>query len=194
LETVIIADNQLRDRQRELKRILNAPGLEMDTQTAIVPTSDPTPLRYTVEPERLAEAAVNNRMEMLDTELAIARETSNLRAARNGTLPLVSLDYTYNLNGLGASLDESFNLLHDNDFADHRAGLRVQIPIGNQAALSRLRRSILNRAQQLATRDQRALQVRQEVFNAADQLEANWQRILASRKRVVLAARVVAVE
>ena len=194
LETVIIADNQLRDRQRELKRILNAPGLEMDTPTAIVPTSDPTPLRYTVEADRLAEAAVDNRMEMLETELAIARETSNVRAARNATLPLVSLDYTYNVNGLGPSLDDSFSLLRDNDFADHRAGLRVQVPIGNQAALSRLRRSILTRVQQLATRDQRALQIRQEVFNAADQLEANWQRILASRKRVILAARVVELE
>jgi outer membrane protein TolC len=194
LETVITADNQLRDRQRELKRILNAPGLEMDTATAIVPTSDPTPLRYVVEPDRLAESAVANRMEMLETELAIARETSNVRAARNAALPLVSLDYTYNVNGLGPTLDESFNLLRDNDFSDHRAGLRVQVPIGNQAAANALRRSILNRVQQLATRDQRALQIRQEVFNAADQLDANWQRILASRKRVILAARVVGVE
>jgi outer membrane protein TolC len=194
IETVIIADNQLRDRQRELKRILNAPGLEIDTSIAIVPTSDPTPLRYTVEATRLADAAVENRMEMLEAELAIASQTANIRAARNATLPLVSLDYTYNMNGLGPSLDESFELLRENDFADHRAGLRVQVPIGNQAALSRLRRAILTRVQQLATRDQRALQIRQEVFNAADQLEANWQRILASRKRVVLAARVVALE
>jgi outer membrane protein TolC len=194
LETVITADNQLRDRQRELKRVLNAPGLEMGTQTAIVPTSDPTPLRYTVETDRLAESAVANRMEILETELAIARETANVRVARNATLPLVSLNYTYNINGLGPSLDESFNLLRDNDFSDHRVGLQVQVPIGNQAAMSALRRSILNRVQQLATRDQRALQIRQEVFNAADQLEANWLRILASRKRVILAARVVGVE
>jgi len=194
LENVITADNQLRDRQRELRRVLNAPGLGLDTNTAIVPTSDPTPLRYVVEPERLAEAAVANRMEMLESELAIARATSNVRASRNATLPLVSLNYQYNVNGLGPSLDESFNLLRDNDFSDHRVGLQVQVPIGNEAALNALRRSILNREQQLATRDQRALQIRQEVYNATDQLEANWLRIMASRKRVILAARVVGVE
>ena len=194
VEAVIVADNQLRDRQRELKRLLNAPGLEIDATTFIVPATEPAPLRYVVDPPRLADAAVDNRMEMLELELAIARETAAVRVARNDTLPLLSLDYSYGVNGLGPSLDDSFDLLRDNDFTDHRASLRLQVPIGNQAALSRLRRAVLNRVQQLATRDQRAMQIRQEVFNATDGLEASWQRILAGRQRVILAARVVELE
>jgi outer membrane protein TolC len=194
LENVIIADNQLRDRQRELKRILNAPDLRMDQPVAIVPTTDPRPLRYSVDATGLANAAVTNRMEMLDVELSIARDAAEVAVARNATLPLVALDYTYGVNGLGKSFDESFNMLGDSDFTDHRIGLRVQVPIGNQAAASRLRQALLRRLQTLATRDQRDLQIRQEVFNAVDQLEATWQRILATRQRVVLAARVVELE
>jgi outer membrane protein TolC len=194
LENVIIADNQLRDRQRELKRILNAPELPMGAPVAIVPSTDPRPLRYSVDATELAHAAVGNRMEMLETELALARDAAEVTVARNATLPLVALDYTYSVNGLGKSIDDSFQLLQDSDFADHRLGLRVEVPIGNEAALSRLRRSLLRRLQTLATRDQRDLQIRQEVFNAVDQLEATWQRILASRQRVVLAARVVELE
>jgi outer membrane protein TolC len=194
LEAVIIADNQLRDRQRELKRILNAPGLGMDSPVAIVPATEPRPLRYSVEASQLADAAVGNRMEMLEAELAIARDVADIRVARNGTLPLVAFDYSYSVNGLGPSLDESFDLLAENDFADHRFGLRLEVPIGNQAALSRLRRALLRRMQALATRDQRDLQIRQEVFNAVDQLEGTWQRILAGRQRVILAARVVDLE
>ena len=194
LEAVIIADNQLRDRQRELKRLLNAPGLGMDAPVAIVPATEPRPLRHAVDAAALAEAAVGNRMEMLETELAIARDAADVRVARNATLPLVAFDYSYSVNGLGPSLDESLDLLGENDFSDHRFGLRLEVPIGNQAALSRLRRALLRRMQTLATRDQRDLQIRQEVFNAADQLEATWQRILASRQRVVLAARVVELE
>jgi outer membrane protein TolC len=194
LEAVIIAENQLRDRQRELKRVLNAPGLDIGSPTAVIPTTEATALRYRLDPQGLADAAVDNRMEMLELELAIARETANVRVARNETLPLVSFDYAYNVNGLGESFDESLELLGENNYADHRLGLRVQVPIGNQAAMSRLRRALLTRVQQLATRDQRALQIRQEVFNAADQLEANWQRILATRQRAILAARLLAVE
>ena len=194
LEAVIIADNQLRDRQREMKRLLNSPDLRMDAPVALVPSTDPRPLRYSVDATELAAAAVENRMEMLEAELAIAREASEVNVARNSTLPLVAFDYSYGVNGLGPSFDDSFDMLGESDFADHRFGLRVQVPIGNQAAMSRLRRALLRRLQTLATRDQRDLQVRQEVFNAVDQLEATWQRILATRQRVVLAARVVELE
>ena len=114
--------------------------------------------------------------------------------ARNATLPLVALDYSYRINGLGKSFDRSFEMLRDSDFANHQVGLQVQVPIGNQAAMSRLRGALLRRLQTLATRDQRDLQIRQEVFNAVDQLEATWQRLLAARQRVVLAARVVELE
>ena len=194
LEAVIIADNQLRDRQRELKRILNAPGLPMDAPVAIVPSTQPRPLRYSVDATALAAAAVDNRMEMLEAELGIARDAAEVAVARNATLPLVALDYSYGVNGLGSNFDESFEMLGESDFADHRLGLRLQVPIGNQAALSRVRRALLRRLQTLATRDQRDLQIRQEVFNAVDRLEATWQRILATRQRVVLAARVVELE
>jgi outer membrane protein TolC len=194
LENVIIADNQLRDRQRELKRILNAPDLPMGAPVAIVPSTEPRPMRYSVDAAALASAAVGNRMEMLEVELGIARDVATVQVARNAALPLVALDYSYGVNGLGPSMDESLKMLGDSDFTDHRLGLRVEVPIGNQVALSRLRQAMLRRLQTLATRDQRDLQIRQEVFNAVDQLEATWQRILAARQRVVLAARVVEAE
>jgi outer membrane protein TolC len=194
LENVIIADNQLRDRQRELKRILNAPELPMEAPIAIVPSTEPHPLRYSVDAAALANAAVGNRMEMLEVELGLARDVAAINVARNATLPLVALDYTYSVNALGPSMDESFKMLGDSDFTDHRLDLRLQVPIGNQSALSRLRQAMLRRLQTLATRDQRDLQIRQDVFNAVDQLEATWQRILAARQRVVLAARVVEAE
>ena len=72
--------------------------------------------------------------------------------------------------------------------------VRVQVPVGNRAAMARLRRALLQRLSTLATRDQREIQIRGEVLDAVGELEASWQRILASRQRVVLAARVVELE
>ena len=194
LEQIIIAENTVRDRQRDLKRTLNEVGLGMETDTVIVPATEPNALYFKLDPERLAGLALDKRMEMLELELRIAADTASVEAARNATLPLVTMDYTYNVNGLGDSYGSSFDVTGDRDFEDHRIGLRVEVPIGNEAAMSRLRRAILSRVQRLATRDQRALQIRQEVFNAVDQLEANWQRIVAARQRTVLAARVLAAE
>jgi outer membrane protein TolC len=82
----------------------------------------------------------------------------------------------------------------EKDFEDHRVGLRVEVPLGNQAARSRLRRALARRQQELASRDQRVALIRQEVLNAVDQFQANWQRILAARQRAALAARLLDVE
>jgi outer membrane protein TolC len=184
----------VRDRERELKRILNAPGLEMASNTIVVPGSEPNPVAYRLDPERLAEQAMDQRMELLELELQIAAETANVALARNNTLPLVNLDYTYNVNGLGPSFDDSIDQARRSDFADHRFGLQVEVPIGNEAARSRLRQALLSRIQTLATRDQRAQLIRQEVYNAVDQLAANWQRYVAAVERVRLAELVLAIE
>lgn len=194
IEAIILADNDMRDRQREVKRILNAPGLEMESATALVPATDPAAVVYHLDGPALAKAALNGRMELLQTELQIAQETANVRVARHETLPLVTLQYTYSVNGLGPSVDDALTQVRQKRFEDHTASLHVEVPIGNEAAASRLRRAIYSRQSQLATRDQQAAQVRQEVLDAVDQLEANWQRIVAARQRVVLAARVLEAE
>ncbi len=194
LEQIIIAENTVRDRQRDLKRTLNEAGLGMETDTILIPATAPSALYYKLDADQLAEAALAHRMEMLELELRIAADVANIDFARNQTLPLVTLDYSYNVNGLGRSFGESFALVDDRDFEDHHVGLHAEVPIGNEAARSRLRRAILNRVQRLATREQRALQIREEVYNATDQLEANWQRIVATRQRTVLAARVLEAE
>jgi outer membrane protein TolC len=193
LEGIIIADNDVRDRERELKRILNEPDLQLGSDTIIVPTSEPRGVGWQLNAETIVERAMNGRMELLEQELRIAEETANIAFARNDLLPLVTLDYRYGINGLGGDFGASFTQVRDADFQDHTVGVHVEVPLGN-AARARLRAALANRLQQLATKEQRALQIKQEVYNAVDQLEANWQRYLAARKRVVLAARVLDVE
>ncbi|WP_428939396.1 TolC family protein [Fontivita pretiosa] len=194
IEAIINAENAVRDRQRELKRVLNQPGLEMNTRTVLIPATLPNALQYSLDADRLVDAAMKHRMEMLELELRIAQETSSVAFARNDTLPLVVLDYTYNVNGLGPGWDESFNMVSDKNFEDHRLGLRMEVPIGNEAARSRLRRALATRLQTLTSRQQRAMLITQEVLNALDQLQANWQRILATRQRTILAARLLDAE
>jgi outer membrane protein TolC len=194
LQNIIDAENRLRDRQRELKRVLNLPNVEMDSPTYLVPRSEPVAIPYKLDPQILAAQSLNQRMELLETELEISKAAASYLAAKNDTLPLVSLQYTYNVNGLGSSFEDSFTMVRDKDYEDHRVGLQLQIPIGNEAARSRLRQAIATRVQQLATRENQIDTIKQEVFNAVDQLSANYQKILAARIRVQLAARVLEAE
>jgi outer membrane protein TolC len=76
-----------------------------------------------------------------------------------------------------------------NNAENWTAGLTAEIPLGNAAARSRVRRAILERVQRLATRDLRRMAIQQEVFDAVDPLDQNRERILAARNEVVLAGR-----
>jgi outer membrane protein TolC len=194
VESIINAQNLVLESERDLKRILHDAALDMQSPTVIIPSTEPTPQYYNVDPDRLIAHAMAGRMELLETELNIAQATSDVRVARHELLPLVTLQYNYNINGLGSSLDDSFSMVEDANFQDNAVGLQIEVPIGNEAARSRLRQAMLRRLQELATRQQREEQIRQEVLTAADRLELNWQRILAARQRVALARRVLEVE
>jgi len=194
LEAIIIAENNVRDRERELKRTLNKAELDMQTPTVLVPATEPDPVRYELRKQRLVAIAFENRMEMLELELQIAEDISSIDYMHNQALPLVTMDYRYNINGLGDSRDDSFDLLFDKRFEDHRVGVQLLVPLGNEAAKSRLLQAFYQRRQRLATRDNREALIELEVLNAIDQLEANWQRILASRQRSILDGRLFEAE
>lgn len=194
LEAIIVSENNVRDRQRELKRTLHKAGLDMQTPTVLIPATEPDPVRYQLDRGRLVATAVDNRMEMLELELQIAEDVATLDYVQNQALPVATMDYTYNVNGLGPTREESFDLLFDKRFEDHRLGLQLLVPIGNAAANSRVRQAFYQRRQRLASRDSREAQVELEVLNAIDQLEANWQRILAGRQTTVLNGRLFEAE
>jgi len=194
LEAIIVAENNLRDRERELKRVIKKAGLEMETPTVLIPATVPDPVHYEFQGKQLVEKAIDNRMEMLELELQIAEDISTIDYLRNQALPLVTADYTYNISGLGKTRSDSFDLLFDKNFEDHRVGLQLLVPLGNKAAKSRLLSALYQRRQRLVTRQNREELIELEVLNAIDQLEANWQRILASRQSAILDGRLYEAE
>ena len=194
LESIILAENNLRDRQRELKQILNKTGLQMQGPTAIMPSTEPAPVHYTFQAGELVKQATENRMEMLELQLEIAKNISSIHYLKNQALPLVNMGYTYNINGLGPTRRDSFDLLQDNNFADHRIGLELVIPLGNKAAESSLRAAYHSRIQTLASKENREKIIEVEVLDALDQLESNWQRILAARQSTILQERLYQAE
>ncbi len=194
LEAIILAENSVRDRERDLKRTLNKRGLGMQTPTVVVPATVPDPVRYELKKRLLVITAIENRMEMLELELQIAGDIAAVDYMKNQALPLVTMDYRYNVNGLGATRDDSLDLLFDKRFEDHRLGFQLLVPLGNEAARSQMQQALYQRRQRLASRDSRQALIELEVLNAIDQLEANWQRVLASRQRSILDGRLFGAE
>jgi len=194
LEAIVIADNLVLLRQRELKQIVNAPGLEVDTPVLILPATPPDPVEYVFDTGELQRAAVANRAELLELELRLAADAVNIGVARNDLLPLVNLTYRYRLNGLADSPPSAVEQNFRWQYPDWTIGVSAEVPLDNEEARSRLRQALLARMQRAATRELREQLIRREVLDAADSLHAGWQRILAARQATIAAGRALASE
>lgn len=194
LESIINAENILLVQQRELKRIVNMPGLDLASETVIVPETDPAPTPYKFEARPLIDQAVANRMEMLELELQLSADLSTIEYSKNQALPLFTLDYQYSINGLGETFHSANEQLSKNRFESWSLGLSGQVPIGNEAAKARVQSAILTRLQRLSTKDARSQAISQEVLNAVDAVDLGWRRIMAARQAAVAAARTLTAE
>jgi outer membrane protein TolC len=194
LDGIIRAQKELQDRERELKQIMNEADLSIDSPTVVVPMTEPDPVRYELDKQRLSASAVENRMEMLELELQLAQDTSTVQYYENQALPLVTVDYTYRMNGLGAVRNDAYDMMYKRDFEDHIAGMQLIVPLGNEAAKNRLLEAQYRKRQRLVSKENRRTLIEMEVFGAVEQLEANWQSILAGRQNAILAGRLYEAE
>ncbi len=194
LDQIIAAQNFVSERERELKRVMNAPGLDIGTQTYLLPQTLPDPIRYDFDYQELGEQAVSHRMEILELELQLAIDESTIALRKNATLPLFTLDYTAVTNGLGGTWSSAGGQAGGFDYIDHFLRAQFEMPIGNQTANANLREAVLLRVQRLSTRDAREQSIREETFNAADRVRSSWGRILASRLSVITATRTLDAE
>ncbi|MEM7623945.1 MAG: TolC family protein, partial [Planctomycetota bacterium] len=194
IEDIIVAQNDVFLRQREVKQLLNIPGLDVDTDVNLITVSDPDPVRYDLDGNALADAAMRDRAELLEIELNLARDAANIAFQRNQALPLLALDYTYSINGLGAAFEEALRVASENRFESWTLGVSAEVPLGNAQRKAAVQQAVLTRLQRLATQDSRRQSIRREVLDAVDNIESGWQRILAARQAVALNTRTLEAE
>lgn len=188
LEGLIVADTNLKIRQRQLKLLMNDPELKLDSPTLLAPTSQPNLLSFDFDREQLVAKALAGRLELLEMELKLAADLTKIEYLENQTLPQFMLDYSYgalgrNENSFGGAFDNTVS----GNYEDWSVGLRMEMPLTNELRKSRLQRAVNERLQRLTTRQLRELTVRREIYDALDQLQQNWQRIVAARQNVIVA-------
>ncbi|MCP4417965.1 MAG: TolC family protein [Chloroflexi bacterium] len=180
--------------ERNLKRILNKPGIGIDSPTILICDIDPAPMEYKLDANKLIDHALQHRMELLVLELQLLSSDQTISHRQNGLLPSLSLSYRYNINALGSSLGDSYDLLKRGRFVDHALGLQLEIPLGNKAAQSRLDLALLQRKLTLVTQKNREFLIKQEVIDALGNLNTNWNRLITARESTILAGRTLAAE
>lgn len=194
VESLIVAQNDVLERQRALKAIMNTPGLTLDTSTALIPATTPDPVELVLDRSALHQAATQNRMELLELEMLLAADAARVLLDRNGTLPDLRFLASYGASGLDADFDKAAESAIDRQSRDWSVGASLNMPLDNEAARSRLRASLLRHMQRGASKQARELAISRQVLRACDNLETAWQRILATRLASIAAGTALASE
>ena len=187
LPGMIAAENQFLEDQRRIKRLMNRPDVPVESATILETATPPAPTPYAFDRDELVRIALETRMEMLRLELQLAQDFSAIEFAKNQALPSFVLDYRYSIQGLGQSLSDASTVLRDNDFESWSVSVTGEIPIGNEAAKSRVRQAILARIQRLSTRQAQQQAITEEVLSAIDRVNSQWEQVLAGRQALILA-------
>lgn len=154
----------------------------------------------TALPDLIAQG-LQDRPELLETDVDLVNRQISRKAARNALLPTVSLVGFYAGSGLAGlvtpgnsslvptDLPGSWQNAFNNSSPDYFVGLNLNIPIRNRVAKADQYRSELEYRQAGLRKEQLRKQIRIEVRNAQYALEQSRARVDAARKARDLAQR-----
>ncbi len=187
LEGIIVTETLVRERERELKRIMNREDMPIDSELSIITLTQPRPVSLDLDPEAMVNQALAERMDLFELELALAVDEEIIRLRRNAILPRVDLKLAFAVGAEDDDFGSAFGRLATHSSSDTSVGLAMEIPIGNEVSESRLGRARLQRLRRRISKEQRELIIRQEVCNALDRLKREWERILVARQGTIIA-------
>jgi len=194
LENVINAENEILDKEDELKEILDMVDGGLLSDVGIVPADQPG---FEVEKVDLYESlrtALQSRPDLLELQVSLESKKIEIVRARNQLLPTLDLTATLNYNALGRGFGHSFHkiaspsLTHP-EYYDRSVGLSLEIPLGNRSARSSYIKAKLQARQAVLSLWKKERQVQKEVRAAVRQIDTNIERVKATRKARELAAK-----
>ncbi len=141
---------RVKDAEDQLKSLMNDPQLNLAEDIEIVPIEFPSAEEIALDRLGELQAALDNRQELREAELAIEVAKINVGTAKNEALPRFDVTFSYVYDALGKSFYDSSRNLSDLDFHNYTVGLQFEWPIGNRGPRAAVRQARLEHAQALA--------------------------------------------
>ncbi|MCE5333479.1 MAG: TolC family protein [Desulfobacteraceae bacterium] len=187
-EQVLIAEANRRRMEHELRRLMNNPDLPLESETIIVPITEPRLEGIRFDREKVTQVAFRSRMDLFDNELQQAIDRVTVYVNRNALLPSLLFTFNYAFSGTKPTFNAALDQLYQESLTTYNFGLVAELPLeGNRTAKAQLRDSLLRQRQTFANRDVLRQSIHQEVLDSVDAVEKNWERIIANLTAVTLA-------
>ncbi|MFO0795653.1 MAG: TolC family protein, partial [Candidatus Brocadiaceae bacterium] len=194
IETVINAENAMRDREDELKKVMNLADNDIISDANIMPTDKPVFEPKTVELKDTLKVAMERRPELHGLHLQVENADIQKRKKKNELYPQLDFTGGVRYSGLGKEVSDANDSTFSEQFQGEFLGLTLSIPIGNRSARSQYNKAKTSEMQANMNVQKKELDIVVEVRAAVRQVMTNIERVKATQKARVLAEKRLDVE
>jgi len=191
---VISATDAIKDTEENLKRITNIIQDETLWNATIQPTDTPSFEEVKADLEEGIATALKDRPEYNQAKIDISNSDISIMVAKNQTLPIIDLQGSLTLNGLGGNFGDPMSQVGKADYRAWNVGIALRMPIGNRVSKAGLKRSELIKEQKLLDLKDLEQQIISDVRSGVRILESDRKRIDATTAAEDFARQVLTVE
>ncbi len=182
LEGVLIAENDIKDREDDLKQVMNLSNNAILSDVSIVPLDRAFFKIMDVSLKKSIEIALENRPEVFEQGLDIANARIKVKQQKNQLLPQLDIETGISYHGLGSNFGNSLDSAFSEQFQREFFGVALEIPLGNREARNNYTKAKLEEKQTVFNTRKIEQVIVVEVRKAVRQIKTNAERVRASRK------------
>ena len=187
VEGVIVEENNVENKEDELKQIMNLKRDSILSDASIIPLDKPSFEIRKVSLDESIEIAIGNRPELLVQNLDIENAKINVKQKRNQLLPKLDFEAGIRYSGLSANKGNSLDSTFSEKFQSEFFGVALEVPVGNREARNNYSKARLETTRSIMRRSRIEQDVIVEVRMAVRQIKTNIERVKASTKAKELA-------
>lgn len=182
LEGVVIAENDIKDREDELMQVMNLSNNPILSDVSIVPLDRASFQVIDVSINESIKIALENRPEVFEQGLDIENARIKVKQEKNQLLPKLDVEAGIRYSGLRKDYGKATDNVFSEDFQGQFFGLTLEVPIGNREARSNYSKAKLEEKQIVFNTRKVEQEIVVEVRKAVRQIKTNAERIKASKK------------
>ncbi len=182
LEAIITAENEIKNKEDELKKIMHFTDNNVISDAAILPTDKPVSEQKKVVLLDTIRVAMEKRPELQALQLKTENAGMQTRRRKNELFPSLDLTGGMRYTGLGDEVSSANDSTFSESFQSEFFALSLGIPIGNRSARSEYSKSKLEARQADINVKKKELDIVVEVRVAVRQVTTNIERVAATKK------------
>ncbi|MHC4182832.1 MAG: TolC family protein [Planctomycetota bacterium] len=187
IDEIIEAENDIKNREDDLKLIMNLSNHSILSDAAIIPLDKASFVIKDVSLDESIKLALANRPELFEKGLDIENARITVKQTRNQLLPKLDVEAGIRYSGLRDDYGDAVDNVFSEDFQGQFFGLTLEVPLGNREARSNYSKARLEARQSVLNRNKIEQEIVVEVRTAVREIKKNVESIKATKKARELA-------